>query len=90
VNSNRNVIYILRMDNDISDSHLQKLEKYCGAFFHGMTVKIMNEQIDIPSNIGKNEYCIKTRIRKDTGKIQYLAPDILDLITQKYLPNDAY
>ena len=76
------------MDNDITHDHLVKLQKYWEAFFFGVEVKIMESRIDIPS-VAK-EKKIANRIRKDTNKIQYLAPDILNLINDEFLPDDAY
>ena len=48
----------------------------------------MESRIDIPS-VAK-EKKISSRIRKETKKIQYLATDILNIINDKYLPDDAY
>lgn len=76
------------MDDDIPESYLKKLQKYCAAFFYGVEVKIMDERIDVPSII--EDECIQTRVRKDTGKVQYLATDLLDIIMEEYLPDDAY
>lgn len=88
VTSQRNVIYILWMDYDIPDTYLIKLQKYWAAFFDTLEVKIMDDSIDVPSSA--DELSITSRIRKDTGKIQYLASDLMDIIERDYLPNDAY
>jgi archaemetzincin len=76
------------MDHDITDTCLIPLQKYWSAFFGNMEVKIMDKTIDIPSNA--DNLRITSRIRKDTGKIQYLASDLMDIIQARYLPKDAY
>lgn len=76
------------MDDDIPDSYLRKLQEYWAAFYYGVEVKILEHQIDVPSII--EEKHIKSRIRKDTGKVQYLATDLLDIISEEYLPEDGY
>jgi len=53
-----------------------------------MEVKIIDKRIDIPSLV--EDLGISWRIRKDTGKIQYLATDLLDLLMNEYLAKDAY
>jgi len=51
----------------------------------------MDAEVDIPSMVqNRKGGFIKTRVRKDTGKIQYLATDLLDLLSEKYLLKDAY
>jgi len=76
------------MDDDIPEEVLIKLQKYWSAFFYGMEVKIIDKRIDIPSLV--EDLGISWRIRKDTGKIQYLATDLLDLLMNEYLAKDAY
>ncbi|CAI2362309.1 unnamed protein product [Moneuplotes crassus] len=88
VTKSKNVIYIMCMDDDIPEDALEKLQMYCSAFFEGLTVKIMEEKIDVPSNV--DQLGITSRIRKDTKKIQYLATDLLDLLMNEHLPDDAY
>lgn len=88
VTASRQTIYILRMDHDISDECLELLKLYWAAFFHKIEIKIFDFTVDLTND--DNTYNITTRISKETQKIQYLATDILDLIQEKYLPNDAY
>jgi len=76
------------MDQDISDVSLDKLQHYWSAFFSGLTVKILDKRLDIPTAMDKLD--IQWRTRKDTGRLQWLATDLLDLIMKKYIPKDAY
>lgn len=64
ITKSKNVIYIMCMDDDIPEDALEKLQRYCSAFFDGLTVKIMEEKIDVPSNV--DQLGITSRIRKDT------------------------
>ena len=88
VTKERKIIYILRMDQEITDECLDRLKDYCGIFFNQIEVKIMGEDLDIPRQ--KDEYPVTSRTSRETKKIQLLATDILDLIESKFLPDDAY
>ena len=78
VTEERKTIYLLKLDNDIPEDLLQKLQIYCQAFFLGLKVKIYEKEIDIPALAAKNH--IETRNRSETGKVQFHASQIVDLI----------
>lgn len=63
----RNIIYLHVIDEKIKPEFLDKLKKYCEAFYLGMTVKIMYptkaktskefmEMYQIPSREGGKDY----------------------------------
>ena len=87
VTKDRKTIYIFRMDRDITDECLEKLKIYWSVFFSQIEVKILDQELDITRS---RKYNITTRTSRETGQIQYLATDILDLIQDYYLPDDAY
>lgn len=48
VTSNRMTIYIIKLDESISEELLTSLVDYCKVFFLGLKVKIHKEEINIP------------------------------------------
>ena len=48
----------------------------------------MDEYINIPEEAGKMK--IESRVRSDTKKKQYQASQLLDLLEQEFVPDDAY
>ena len=88
VTRERRTIYLFCMDSDLTEEILQALKSYCQIFFLGLKVEILDQAIDVPKYADRLN--IEQRYRKDTGKIQYNATNLLDLIEENFLPDDAY
>lgn len=84
----RSRIYLLSLDPEIPPAFFRDLQLFCSSFYHSTEVVVLDKSIDVPSKA--EDLGISSRRRSDTKKMQFLSADILDMMEQEHLPDDAY